>query len=51
MGIWGVGAGTAALFVRLDSALLLFVLISNAVIVRYPSGEEGSSRKRSFGEV
>lgn len=53
MGIWGVGAGTAALFVRLDSMLLLFlyVLISKTVIIRYPSGEEGPSRKHSGGEV
>jgi hypothetical protein len=27
LGIWGVGAGTAALFVRLDSVLLRFYLI------------------------
>jgi hypothetical protein len=48
-----VGAGTAALFVRLDSAasFLSSVLNHQIVIVCYPGREEGFPRKYSAGEV
>jgi hypothetical protein len=55
LGIWGVGAGTAALFVRLDSptsfCLLSFFLNHDIVVICHPGCKEGSSLKHSAGEV